>query len=48
VGPGSVTINGGGHILTFTSKTGKWDDLDLNAILNTPAGGGEGGAAPEK
>ncbi len=29
----AVTLEGKGHIFTFSCRTGKWKDLDLNAIL---------------
>jgi hypothetical protein len=41
VGPGIATIESDGHIYTFAGKTGKWDHLDVRAIL-------DGGAAERK
>jgi hypothetical protein len=34
VGSGTVTIEGHGHIYTFVGKTGKWDHIDVRAILD--------------
>lgn len=49
MGIGSVVVRGGGHIYTFTASTGKWDDLDINAILNADdEDGGKGNAVPKK
>jgi hypothetical protein len=39
VGPGTVTIDSHGHIYTFAAKTGKWDHVDVRAILDV--GGAE-------
>lgn len=33
VGPGTITIESHGHIYTFAGKTGKWDHVDVRAIL---------------
>ena len=41
VGPGTATIESDGHIYTFAGKTGKWDHVDVRAIL-------DGGAAEKK
>ena len=37
VGPGTVTIEGEGHIYTFTGKTGKWNHFDVRTILDAGA-----------
>ena len=34
VGPGTATIESHGHIYTFAGKTGKWDHVDVRAILD--------------
>ena len=34
VTPGSVTIEGHGHIFTFTGKTGTWDHVDVRNLLD--------------
>ena len=34
VTPASVTIEGHGHIFTFTGKTGKWDHVDVRNLLD--------------
>jgi hypothetical protein len=43
-----LVVEGGGHIFTFNSKIGKWDHLDLNALINTPDSKDEGQAEPKK
>jgi hypothetical protein len=40
VGSGSATIESDGHIFTFSGKTGKWNHVDVRAIMS--------GAAAEK
>jgi hypothetical protein len=40
IGPNTATIEGVGHIYTFTGKTGKWEHVDVRAILDV-AGSGE-------
>ena len=34
VGPKTATIEGGGHIYTFAARTGKWEHVDVKAILD--------------
>lgn len=45
---GRIHVEGGGHFFTLNLKTGKWDDLDLNAILNSAKEQEAGDAKPEK
>ena len=33
---GNLTMECDGHIYTFHSQTGKWDDLDTRRILDLP------------
>jgi hypothetical protein len=37
VGANSVTIEVPGHIYTFGGKTGKWNDLNIRALIETAA-----------
>ena len=34
VGPGTATIESDGHIYTFSGKTGKWNHIDVRALLD--------------
>ncbi len=47
LGSGSVRFENTGHIYTFNTMLGKWNDLDLRAILNAPEKTGEAKPKPE-
>ena len=34
VGPGTATIEGNGHIYTFVGTTGRWNHIDVRALLD--------------
>jgi hypothetical protein len=40
-GSDRLIVEGGGHIFTFRTRSGVWDDLDLNAMLNASEDGEE-------